>query len=231
MIFYPIQYRGLSIYRRPEEPLGLFGWQGIVPCKTRKMSETMVHMVTTQLLSVSDVFYRLDPRKISNILGPTVPDIAEDVITGVAPHWASNFMQHLPEKIRQLYLVFGMKLFLVRLTKQIQANINSIFSIRNCVVDQMLADRSLLGKLFYRCGSKELQFLTDSGLWFGFLLGILQMLVALFYDNPWSLSIGGAIVGFATNWLALKWIFEPVNPTKIGPFIFQGLFLKRQKVR
>jgi hypothetical protein len=31
--------------------------------------------------------------------------------------------------------------------------------------------------------------------------------------------------------LALKWIFEPVNPTKIGPFIFQGLFLKRQKVR
>jgi hypothetical protein len=231
MIFYPIHYRGLSIYRRPEEPLGLLGWQGIVPCKTRKMSETMVHMVTTQLLSVSDVFYRLDPRKISNILGPTIPDIAEDVITGVAPHWASNFMQHLPEKFRQFYLVFGMKLFLVRLTKQIQVNINSVFSIRNCVVDQMLADRSLLGKLFYRCGSKELQFLTDSGLWFGFLLGILQMLVALFYDNPWSLSIGGAIVGFATNWLALKWIFEPVNPTKIGPFIFQGLFLKRQKVR
>jgi uncharacterized membrane protein YheB (UPF0754 family) len=29
--------------------------------------------------------------------------------------------------------------------------------------------------------------------------------------------------------LALKWIFEPINPTKIGPFILQGQFLRRQK--
>lgn len=55
------------------------------------------------------------------------------------------------------------------------------------------------------------------------------MVVALFYDNPWTLSIGGLIVGMATNWLALKWIFEPVNPTRFGPFILQGQFLRRQK--
>lgn len=55
------------------------------------------------------------------------------------------------------------------------------------------------------------------------------MAVALFFENPWTLSIGGLIVGLATNWLALKWIFEPVNPTKIGPFILQGQFLRRQK--
>lgn len=63
---------------------------------------------------------------------------------------------------------------------------------------------------------------------FGFLLGIIQLVVALYWDNPWSLSIGGCIVGLATNWLALKWIFEPVNPTKVGPFLLQGLFLRRQ---
>ena len=55
------------------------------------------------------------------------------------------------------------------------------------------------------------------------------MAVALFFENPWTLSIGGLIVGLATNWLALKWIFEPVNPTKVGPFILQGQFLTRQK--
>lgn len=70
--------------------------------------------------------------------------------------------------------------------------------------------------------------MTNSGLWFGFLLGLIQMGVALFWDNPWSLSIGGGIVGLATNWLALKWIFEPVDPTRIGPFILQGKFLRRQ---
>ena len=35
-------------------------------------------------------------------------------------------------------------------------------------------------------------------------------------------------MGLATNWLALKWIFEPVNPLKLGPVVLQGLFLRRQ---
>ena len=41
--------------------------------------------------------------------------------------------------------------------------------------------------------------------------------------------LGGAVVGYITNWIALKWIFEPLNPTRLGPFILQGMFLKRQK--
>jgi uncharacterized membrane protein YheB (UPF0754 family) len=32
----------------------------------------------------------------------------------------------------------------------------------------------------------------------------------------------------ATNWLALKWIFEPVDPIRLGPFLLQGKFLRRQ---
>lgn len=99
---------------------------------------------------------------------------------------------------------------------------------KNTVIDQMMQDRSKLGMLFRKCGQVELDFLTNSGLWFGFLLGLIQMVIALFWENQWAMSIGGTIVGLATNWLALKWIFEPVEPTKIGPFILQGKFLKRQ---
>jgi hypothetical protein len=44
MIFYPIQFAGIPIYRRPEIPLGLLGWQGIIPCKTKPMTEVMVNM-------------------------------------------------------------------------------------------------------------------------------------------------------------------------------------------
>jgi hypothetical protein len=36
-------------------------------------------------------------------------------------------------------------------------------------------------------------------------------------------------VGFATNWLALKWIFQPVDPVQVGPLLLQGKFLRRQK--
>ena len=43
------------------------------------------------------------------------------------------------------------------------------------------------------------------------------------------MPIGGALVGYITNWVALKLIFEPLNPISVGPFVVQGLFLKRQK--
>uniref|UniRef100_A0A7S4I8T5 DUF445 domain-containing protein n=1 Tax=Odontella aurita TaxID=265563 RepID=A0A7S4I8T5_9STRA len=232
MIFYPVEYRGINIYRRPEVPLGFLGWQGIVPCKTRKMSESMVHMVTTQLLDVQEVFRRLDPRKVADLLAPEVPKLGQGVLDDIVPAWLAGIpravLVGLPSQT-QMFLDDMNHKFLRGFTIAMQDNIESLLSVRNCVVDQMMADRSLLGMLFRKCGQKELDFLTNSGLWFGFLLGLIQMVVALFWDNPWSLSIGGLIVGLATNWLALKWIFEPVNPTRFGPFVLQGMFLKRQK--
>ena len=36
------------------------------------------------------------------------------------------------------------------------------------------------------------------------------------------------MVGYLTNFLALKLIFRPINPVKIGPITIQGLFMKRQ---
>jgi len=36
------------------------------------------------------------------------------------------------------------------------------------------------------------------------------------------------MVGYLTNWLAIKLIFEPAEPKKVGPFVLHGLFHKRQ---
>ena len=50
----------------------------------------------------------------------------------------------------------------------------------------------------------------------------------MLFPANWTLPVGGAVVGYITNWIALKNIFEPVNPVKLGPFTLQGMFLKRQ---
>ena len=42
------------------------------------------------------------------------------------------------------------------------------------------------------------------------------------------LPIAGVIIGYATNYLGIKMIFEPVVPRRLGPFKFHGLFLRRQ---
>lgn len=197
------------------------------------MSETMVNMVTSELLTVKEVFARLDPKKVAQILAPEVPKLTTEILQDIMP---LKWMVSLPgalyaglDSVSQAIVKYFTNDFLVQLTRGMQENIDTMFSLKSCVVDQMLQDRAKLGQLFRKCGQKELDFLTNSGLWVGFLLGLVQMTVALFWDNPWSLSIGGGIVGYATNWIALKWIFEPVDPLQIGPFRLQGMFLRRQK--
>lgn len=232
MIFYPIEFGGIPLYRKPEVPLGFLGWQGIVPCKTKTMTLAIVDMVTSQLLTVHDAFARLNPKEVAELLSTRVGALGDDIIRELYPQsigsWPVSVWNRLQSKHASLLQKFS-KPYLTKMVMDMQKNIDSIFSLEHCVVEQMVQDRAKLGELFQKVGQKELDFLTNSGLWFGFLLGLIQMAVALFWENPWSLSIGGGIVGLATNWLALKWIFEPINPTKVGPFILQGQFLRRQK--
>lgn len=231
MIFYPIRWRGIPFYKVEGEPLGLLGWQGIIPAKTLKMSEAMVNTTINELLTMEEIIQRLDPDEVADVLLPYSGQMVQpyvDELLADKPQalveFATNYATDTDRFVQQQVA----RKFLRDLTCDVQKNIGSICNLRNCVVNMMMSDRSLLGKLFQISGKDELLFLVDSGLLFGFILGILQLFVSLYWDNPWTLSVGGLIVGLATNWLALKWIFEPVEPLKIGPIVLQGLFLRRQ---
>ncbi|HNY29259.1 MAG TPA: DUF445 family protein [Fibrobacteria bacterium] len=39
----------------------------------------------------------------------------------------------------------------------------------------------------------------------------------------------GALIGWGTNWLALKMLFRPVEPIRIGPWSIQGVIPRRQE--
>ena len=195
------------------------------------MSEAMVNTTITQLLTMEEIIQRLHPDTVAAILQPRVGQIIAPfidifladkprVITDMAKNYTGDTNGWVQRRIARV--------FLQDLTRDVQASIGSICNLRNCVVNMMMSDRSLLGQLFQISGKDELIFLVDSGLWFGFLLGLIQLVIMLYWTNPWANSIGGLIVGLATNWLALKWIFEPINPWKLGPITLQGLFLRRQ---
>ena len=84
----------------------------------------------------------------------------------------------------------------------------------------MVREKSMLVQLFRRCGKVELEFLVNSGFGFGCLLGLVQMALWIFYELPWTLAAGGAVVGYLTNWIALKLIFEPVEPVLQAALLF-----------
>jgi uncharacterized membrane protein YheB (UPF0754 family) len=76
---------------------------------------------------------------------------------------------------------------------------------------------------------KEFDFIRRSGFYFGFLFGLVQMSIWFLYDGNWILPVFGFIVGWLTNYVALKIIFRPLNPYKCCHFFtIQGIFIKRQ---
>merc|ERR1719221_843557 len=63
MTFYPIEFVGLKGWQVPESPFGL-GWQGIIPAKARKMAKTWINKITTELLSLTELFQRVPPNEV-----------------------------------------------------------------------------------------------------------------------------------------------------------------------
>ena len=241
MIFYPINFLGIPLMQYVEgstygfdvlQPLGLFGWQGIVPAKAAQMSESIVTMVTTKLVNVQDVFMLLSPTEVSSLLLNEVPDMASKLARDMVPYeWAVSLAERaVPSLPAPMLAEVGdvVSSYLSGFVVMLQQQVDKVIDLKELVVTAMCTDRVVLVDLFRKCGANELEFLVNSGLFFGFLLGVIQMVVWAFYDNPWSITIGGAVVGLLTNWLALKFIFEPVEPVFVGPFKFQGLFLQRQ---
>lgn len=150
MLFYPIQWMGIPIYRLPNQPLGLIGWQGIVPAKREAMAAKLVEVTISKLLKVSEVFAQLDPKIISTLMLPTLSPV---VLGGIVP---KPIVKH----------------FLTSSSKDLLRHIESLVDIRALVIAGLTTNPRTLGQFFQKVGRKELSFLVESGFGFGFLLGL-----------------------------------------------------------
>jgi hypothetical protein len=238
MIFYPLEFMGIPLWVQDGNPLGLLGWRGIVPAKTGAMAGRLVDTLS-KLIDLPTVFARLEPSTCAYLLLPGVvqmlPGIVGALVPAAAGGWAKTAANGvaastwggLPADTRGLLLA-RTRGFVEGTVREMQERIGSMVDLRGLVVGEMLLNRRVLVDLFQTVGRCELSFLVNSGLVFGFVLGLGQMLLWVLYDAPWTLALGGAVVGYLTNWIALKLIFEPVEPVAIGPWRLQGLFLTRQ---
>jgi len=223
MMFYPIEFIGIKPF---------LGWQGLIPAKRREMAEIEVELVLGKLLSVQELADRIDPveltKAIQRRLKQSIRVIINDVMKESAPQlWAS-----LPVQGKNLVYArveADMPNVVTKMVNDFKYNIEEIVDIKELVVGQLVNAPELINEIFLKSGEKEFPFIEKSGFYFGFLFGLPTMVVWMFYPNWWVLPVGGLIVGYATNWIALKIIFEPKHPIKFMGFTIQGMFLKRQK--
>lgn len=223
MMFYPIEFVGI----RP-----IFGWQGLIPAKRRQMAEIEVELVLGKLLSVEELANRLDPDALTEAIERRLKQVVRKVINDVMTESAPQLWAALPVQGKNLVyqrIENDIPNVVHKMVEDFQNNVNEILDIKELVVEQLVNSPELINEIFLTAGNKEFPFIVRSGFYFGFLFGLPTMVLWYFFQAWWILPLGGLLVGYATNWIAIKIIFEPKNPIRLGPVTIQGMFLKRQK--
>lgn len=232
MTFYPIEYYGYNFYRYKDEPWGLFGWQGIIPSKAEKMATISFELFTKKLFNMKEIFMRLNPTRFSEVMSDSLLLMMDSIINEVATQYMPTIWEKLPQAVKDDIIVLADQegeAFLSDFMKDMQDHVDDVVDIKHMTVQACCQNKELIVKIFQECGDKEFIFIRRSGFYFGFLLGILQMLIWFVYDASWTLPAAGFLVGWATNYIALKVIFRPLQPRKFLCWTLQGIFIKRQK--
>lgn len=223
MMFSPIEFRGV---RAP------LGWQGIVPKRAAKMAGIACDTMTEQLVTPADVMDRLDGDRVAAEIAEPLHAAVADIVRDVAARYQPEVWDALPERAQRM-IVSRVQSDAPRLVTTVldslRADIDSVFDLKDMVVTSLVKDKALLNRIFLEAGHREFRFIAHSGLYFGALLGLVQLLAWVVFRNPIVMPLFGVFTGWFTDWLALKMIFHPKRPVRyLGLFEWQGLFLKRR---
>ncbi len=224
MMFQPIEFVGIKPF---------LGWQGIVPRKAATMASIACDTMTTRLIKPEDIFSKLDPDRIAQEVEKPLLAAVEDITRAVAAVYSPGLWEAAPEAVKRLIIsrIQHESPNIVRaIMIDIKENIDSVFDLKDMVVSNLLRDKPLLNRIFLEAGSGEFSFIRNSGIYFGFIIGVVQAVTWAVTQNPLVMPLFGLFTGWFTDWLALKMVFNPKKPTKyfFGLVEWQGLFLKRR---
>jgi len=223
LTFLPLEFIGVRPY---------LGWQGIIPSKAGKMARIFVDKTMFRLGTLEEVFRYMEPDRIAAHISEVMDRRLEAYTDEIMFYGNPTVWRILPRAIKNnIYARVREEMpALVRnLMREAAEHVEELIDFKDMLTERLEGDKDLLNRLFLEAGRVEFKFIVRSGLYFGFLFGLIQLGVWAFYKSWWVLPFFGILVGYATNWFAINIIFRPLKPRRVGPWIVQGLFLKRQK--
>ncbi len=222
MMFRPLEFVGIP---------PLLGWQGVVPKHGGRMAAVATELLTANLLDLREVFGKIDPViitcELEQPLLRAVDHIARDVLAEHHPR-----LWEVMPTLAQEMLVKQVQASAPRLVREfladVRENLDEVLDVQHMTVERLTRDRALLVRLIRETSRPEMAFIARMGIYFGFGLGLVQAVVWAFTREPLVLPIFGGCIGLLTDWLAIKLIFVPREPVRVGRVIFQGKFQRRR---
>ncbi|WP_205660622.1 DUF445 family protein [Amycolatopsis antarctica] len=223
MMFRPIEFVGIK---------PLLGWQGVLPANAPRMAATATEMLTENLVDPKEIFARLDPEQVAKEIEAPLLRVVEDVTREVMEQYQPRLWEMLPNGAQQLLLSriqAEAPKAIAKIMREISENIDDVLDLKHMVVTNLVRDKELLNRLIRDISRPEMRFIARSGIVFGFALGFVQLAVWALTKSPIVLPLFGVLIGWFTDWLALKMIFLPREPRRFfGFYTWQGVFQKRK---
>ena len=232
---------------RPTEFIGIkppyLGWQGIIPARAGEVATGLTDIFINKLLKMQEIFRRIKVEQLIEELEPALPIIARDIVDTLMMEQAPDVWVAMPLKLKEgVYREIearSPRAIRNTVARRFGDNIEEVFDLKSMLLDALTRDPKLLTGVIEKLGSNEFKFIINSGAYFGFMFGTIQMFVWMGYQAAWILPAVGLLVGTVTNYLAIHMVFEPAKPVPIGPvrifgkalgpWILQGVFIKRRK--
>lgn len=224
MMFHPIRFVGIA------EPF--LGWQGVVPRNSERMIRISAELLTTRLVDPREIFARLDPDRVAEeIEGPlllAVDEVAREVLERYHPAlW--EMLPTLAQDLIVKQVQAGSPAMVRRIMAEVRENIEDVLDVKQVAVSALERDKELLVRLLRDISRPEMAFIARCGVYFGFVLGLVQAVVWAALHDPIVLPLFGAAIGLFTDWLAIKLVFFPRERVRIlGLVPFQGIFQRRR---
>lgn len=212
MLYRPIEFFGI----------GPFGWQGVVPRRAGKTAALTIQMLTDKLLKPEEILDKIDAKaameELREPLTRTINEIAHDLAEQLRP----GLWDTMPAAGRQAILsrVHAATPDVIdKLLADMKADLPRFVDLQYLAVTTLVKNKSQLNDLMKGMSGAAMKFIRRSGIYFGFAIGLVQMVAWGVFHNPWIMPTFGFFTGFASDWLALNLIFIPREPKKLFGFI------------
>lgn len=212
--------------------IGPIGWQGIIPRRAPQMVDVLCETLTGRLISADEIISRVDADELGTAVERRLRAEVARIVPVVADAYQPALWRMLPNAGRDLVVQRAQVLargLVPDIVTALRENIDELFDLQELVTREFLTDPDVLESMFLDVGRREFAFIRRSGLVFGFGIGLVQAVVWALFRNPLVMPIFGLFTGWFTDWVALRLIFNPKEPTTyLGVVTWQGLFLKHR---
>jgi uncharacterized membrane protein YheB (UPF0754 family) len=213
MAFRPIRFVGV----------GFVGWQGQLPRRAAKFGAEAADIILDNVVDPREMVDRLDPVRIAaecdDIMVDAIDAVARDIL---GPRW-----DRIPPAVKGPVISRARARapqMVGNLLQQAKDNIDELFNVSYIVTSELIRDKALLVDLVRGPMAPIMRFMKVFGAVFGFLVGLLQMVVFAFTESHVVIPVAGLVVGLVSDWIALRMMFDPKEPRRyLGLFRWQGL--------